>query len=343
MDTLALTLAAVLLSLVDRHPARRLGGTVAGAAERVVTPVLDIMQTMPTFVYLAPLTLFFLIGPAAAVIATLIYAMPPVIRLTAHGHPPGHEASMEASRSLGATRWQILRTGAAAAGQAHHRGRHQPDHHGGALHGDDRGADRRARAWARSCCGRSRRSTSAARSPAASRIVILAIVLDRVTTAASERAEATLPAGCAGARQRVRAVGCSSAVAWRHRGGGLPVAHATSGRRIFPGPARGGVIGFTIDDAVNAAADWTRLNLYDVTNAITRRRHLRPAQPAAGAARRLAVVRWCARSSWPLTWTRGRGALAHRGQRLPRPAARHRPVGGRHGDAARRPSSPRSS
>ena len=47
------------------------------------------MQTMPTFVYLAPLTLFFLIGPASATIATLIYAMPPAIRITAHAHPLG--------------------------------------------------------------------------------------------------------------------------------------------------------------------------------------------------------------------------------------------------------------
>ncbi|MEO6084449.1 MAG: ABC transporter permease subunit, partial [Umezawaea sp.] len=72
------------------------------------TPVLDFMQTMPTFVYLAPLTLFFLIGPASATIATLIYAAPPAIRLTAYGirNVPGD--TVEASESLGATRGQTL-------------------------------------------------------------------------------------------------------------------------------------------------------------------------------------------------------------------------------------------
>ena len=84
MDTLALTLAAVLLSLLIGIPL----GIWAGLSDRfnrLVTPVLDFMQTMPTFVYLAPLTLFFLIGPASATIATLIYALPPAIRITAHG------------------------------------------------------------------------------------------------------------------------------------------------------------------------------------------------------------------------------------------------------------------
>jgi glycine betaine/proline transport system permease protein len=84
MDTLALTLSAVILALLIGIPL----GIVAGLSDRfnrLITPVLDFMQTMPTLVYLAPLTLFFLIGPASAVIATMIYATPPAIRLTAHG------------------------------------------------------------------------------------------------------------------------------------------------------------------------------------------------------------------------------------------------------------------
>ena len=76
---------------------------------RLITPVLDFMQILPTFVYLAPLTLMFLIGPAAAVIATLIYAVPPVIRLTAHGIRAVPEETREAVESLGATRFQALR------------------------------------------------------------------------------------------------------------------------------------------------------------------------------------------------------------------------------------------
>ncbi|MFD9741755.1 ABC transporter permease [Umezawaea sp. NPDC059074] len=107
MDTLALTLAAVVIALLFGIPI----GVWAGLSDRfnkIITPVLDFMQTMPTFVYLAPLTLFFLIGPASATIATLIYAAPPAIRLTAYGirNVPGD--TVEASESLGATRGQTL-------------------------------------------------------------------------------------------------------------------------------------------------------------------------------------------------------------------------------------------
>ncbi len=108
MDTLALTIAAVAVALAFGIPL----GVWAGLSDRVdraITPVLDFMQTMPTFVYLAPLTLFFLIGPASATIATLIYAAPPVIRLTAHGIRSVPSAAIEATTSLGATRRQTLR------------------------------------------------------------------------------------------------------------------------------------------------------------------------------------------------------------------------------------------
>jgi len=107
MDTLALTAAAVLIALVIGIPL----GTWAGLTPRVsraITPVLDFMQTMPTFVYLAPLTLFFLIGPASATIATLIYAMPPAIRITSHAIASVPDSSREAADSLGATRGQTL-------------------------------------------------------------------------------------------------------------------------------------------------------------------------------------------------------------------------------------------
>ncbi|GLZ34823.1 glycine/betaine ABC transporter permease [Lentzea sp. NBRC 105346] len=107
MDTLALTLAAVLISLLIGIPL----GIWAGLSNRFnrwITPVLDFMQTMPTFVYLAPLTLFFLIGPASATIATLIYAAPPAIRITAHAIREVPHDTVEASESLGATTKQTL-------------------------------------------------------------------------------------------------------------------------------------------------------------------------------------------------------------------------------------------
>ncbi len=107
MDSLALTLSAVLISLLIGIPI----GVGAGLSERFnrsITPLLDFMQTMPTFVYLAPLTLFFGIGLASAVIVTFIYAAPPAIRLTAHGIRSVSPVTVEAAESLGSTRWQSL-------------------------------------------------------------------------------------------------------------------------------------------------------------------------------------------------------------------------------------------
>ncbi|MGW4172054.1 ABC transporter permease [Streptomyces chartreusis] len=107
MDTLALTVSAVFVALLFAIPL----GVWAGLSDRfnrIMTPFLDFMQTMPTFVYLAPLTLFFLIGPASATIATLIYAAPPAIRITAHAIRSVPTTTVEAADSLGATRRQTL-------------------------------------------------------------------------------------------------------------------------------------------------------------------------------------------------------------------------------------------
>ena len=107
MDTLALTIGAVLIALLIGIPLGIWAG-LKPRVNRIITPVLDFMQTMPTFVYLAPLTLFFLIGPASATIATLIYAMPPAIRITAHAIASVPSSTVEAADSLGATGGQKL-------------------------------------------------------------------------------------------------------------------------------------------------------------------------------------------------------------------------------------------
>lgn len=107
MDTLAMTLVAVAISLAFGIPL----GILAGRSDRfnsMATPVLDLMQIMPAFVYLAPLTLLFRIGPASAAIVTMIYAAPPVIRLTAHGIRTVATDAVEAAVSLGSTRLQAL-------------------------------------------------------------------------------------------------------------------------------------------------------------------------------------------------------------------------------------------
>ena len=72
-------------------------------------PVLDFMQTMPAFVYLIPVIAFFGTGKPPGIIATLIFGMPPVIRLTTLGLNGVSDEVKEAARAYGATEWQVLR------------------------------------------------------------------------------------------------------------------------------------------------------------------------------------------------------------------------------------------
>jgi glycine betaine/proline transport system permease protein len=107
MDTLAMTIAAVLLSLAIGIPV----GIWAGRSDfalKLVTPILDLAQILPTLVYLAPLALFFLIGPASATIATMVYSIPIAIRLTAFGIRGVAKSPVEASVSMGSTGAQTL-------------------------------------------------------------------------------------------------------------------------------------------------------------------------------------------------------------------------------------------
>lgn len=108
MDTLALTLAAVILALIIGIPLG-IGAGLFPKFEKMLTPILDFAQVMPTFVYLTPVTLFFLIGPASATIVTLIYAIPPALRITAVAIKEVPWSSVEAAVSMGSTRMQALR------------------------------------------------------------------------------------------------------------------------------------------------------------------------------------------------------------------------------------------
>ena len=74
-----------------------------------ITGVLDLMQTMPTFVYLIPIVLFFGIGVSGAIVCTLIYALPPLIRIGGYGISAVSETTIEATDSAGQTTWQRLR------------------------------------------------------------------------------------------------------------------------------------------------------------------------------------------------------------------------------------------
>ena len=107
MQTLALMLAAVGLSLLVGVPL----GIVAGRSDRfqaAISPVLDAMQIIPAFAYLMPVVILFSIGPAAAVVSTMVYAVPPAVRITALGIRGVATNSVEAAASMGATRRQML-------------------------------------------------------------------------------------------------------------------------------------------------------------------------------------------------------------------------------------------
>ncbi len=108
MDTLIITGLSVVFCILIGLP---IGIMMSRnkMVSAVVTPVLDVMQTLPAFCYLAPLALFFGIGPACAVVLTFIYALPPLVRITEHGINSVSTTTVEAARSMGLTRGQMLR------------------------------------------------------------------------------------------------------------------------------------------------------------------------------------------------------------------------------------------
>ena len=108
MVTVALLGAAAFLCLVLGIPL----GIWFGKSERAYNgalPVLDFMQTMPAFVYLIPIIAFFGTGKPPGVLATIIFGMPPVIRLTALGMRGVPENTKEAAVAFGATKWTLLK------------------------------------------------------------------------------------------------------------------------------------------------------------------------------------------------------------------------------------------
>ena len=98
-------------------------------------PILDGMQTMPSFVYLVPGILFFGLGNVPAIMATVIYAVPPVIRLTNLGIRQVSSEVVEAARSFGSTPFAAAHQGTNTVGPAHHYGGHQSDYDGSSCDG----------------------------------------------------------------------------------------------------------------------------------------------------------------------------------------------------------------
>ena len=108
MQTVALLIVSVLIAVVLGIPVGILAARSA-IARAIINPVLDLMQTIPSFVYLIPAAMLFGLGKVPAILATVIYATPPLIRLTDLGIREVAREIVEASRSFGATRWQVLR------------------------------------------------------------------------------------------------------------------------------------------------------------------------------------------------------------------------------------------
>ena len=107
MQTLALMLAAVAISTAVGIPL----GIWAGRSDRfnrAITPILDAMQIVPAFGYLMPVVILFSVGTGAAVITTMIYAVPPAVRITALGIRGVPANTVEAASAMGSTGWQLL-------------------------------------------------------------------------------------------------------------------------------------------------------------------------------------------------------------------------------------------
>ncbi len=107
MATLALVLTATVLALVTGIPVGIAGGFLRGL-DRVLEPVLDLIQTLPPYIYLLPAIALMGFGPATALVATFIVAMPPAIRLTALGIRRTPREFIELGEANGLTAWQMF-------------------------------------------------------------------------------------------------------------------------------------------------------------------------------------------------------------------------------------------
>lgn len=108
MRTIAMVVVCTLVAIVVGIPI----GILTARSDRlnsIVTPILDMMQTMPSFVYLIPVVMIFGLGKIPGVIAVVVYAIPPIIRLTNLGIRQVAADVLEAADSFGSTGWQKLR------------------------------------------------------------------------------------------------------------------------------------------------------------------------------------------------------------------------------------------
>ena len=251
-------------------------------ARAVMTTFLDLMQTMPTFVYLMPVVLFFGIGVSGAIVCTLIYALPPLIRIGGYGISAVSPTTIEATDSAGQTTWQRLRkvqipmarktiivglnqTTMAALSMAII-----------ASYVDGPGLGKPVlRALVRNDVG-------GAIVPGLL-IVLIAIMLDRATTAASERAELAARGQGLSGRPRQVVLGVGAVVVLV-----CDLLLPAERRRRRPSPSRASAAGLA--DALDSLVDWVVDVLDGPAEAFKNFITYVPAQPDAEPARRVAVV-----------------------------------------------------
>ena len=108
MQTMALVLVATVFAVLIAVPLGVLAA-ISSTVSAIVKPIMDFMQTMPAFVYLIPAVIFFSIGVVPGIFATIIFALPPGVRMTELGIRQVDSETVEAGEAFGATPWQILR------------------------------------------------------------------------------------------------------------------------------------------------------------------------------------------------------------------------------------------
>ena len=127
MQTVYLCGVSALVACAARHSHRPLGVAQRPRVGRSSTPIIDTLQTCPSFCFIIPVVMLFRVGDFTAMIATVAFAIVPAIRYTNHGIRQVPPALIEAGKVSGCTRWQLFRACAAAAGAARDHAGHQPD------------------------------------------------------------------------------------------------------------------------------------------------------------------------------------------------------------------------
>ncbi|HLR22537.1 MAG TPA: ABC transporter permease subunit, partial [Pseudogracilibacillus sp.] len=105
LDTLSLVVISVLIAIIIGVPIG-IWMSQKDLAQMIITPILDFMQTMPAFVYLIPAVVFFKLGVVPGVVSTVIFSMPPTVRLTNLGIRQVDAELVEAADAFGSTTWQ---------------------------------------------------------------------------------------------------------------------------------------------------------------------------------------------------------------------------------------------